>query len=177
MGLSDDVRASILIGDYIGVDAGGKLNVIGLNFTHCGLQANGASPAFYVAAIIDVPKKHLNDEFSISLELRDSTGNLFTVPGLPGQQDGLRISQLVRAVAPATNVITYFPHDMPGRAQFVVGFLNGLPLRAGESYAWTLAVDSQKRPAWQVSFHVVGPPPGPVVGGIDRPVEVPMPDL
>lgn len=38
MGLLDDVAVTVLVADYVGVEAGGKLNLIGAGFTLLGVM-------------------------------------------------------------------------------------------------------------------------------------------
>ena len=71
MSLADDVLVMVVLGDYIAIDASGKLNILGGGFNVTSMQVTGTTGPMYIAAIVDVPSKHLGHEFVISLELRD----------------------------------------------------------------------------------------------------------
>jgi hypothetical protein len=174
MSLADDVLVSIVLGDYIAIDAGGKLNILGGGFNLTAVQATGTTAPMFVAVMMDVPSRHLGHEFAMLLELRDTDSDtVVTIPGPLGNPEALRIQQLVKADRPNIPGV-YLPESITGRAQALVGFATGIPLSPGHTYAWRVDVDGQHLPAWTAKFHVLGPPPAPVFGG---PVNSPSSDM
>jgi hypothetical protein len=173
VGLVEDCRATILIADYIGVDAASKINAIGAGFSITGVQTTGLTGAMHVGVLVDVPSPYLGQEFALSLELRDvDAGSVVQVPGASGQPEALRIQNIVKAERPVIPGV-YLPPNMYGRVQMVMAFTNGLPLPAGRSYDWWLQIDGQHRKGWVSRFHVAGPAPGPVIGGPAGPASIP----
>lgn len=171
----EDAHVSVFVGDYIAVDAGGKLNAIGLGFTAVGIQQTGLSSPMCVATIIDLPRKHAGSEFSLSIELRDTDADeAVKVPGPSGQLEALRVQQVAR-VDPAQSPVpgVYLPPDMPSRVQAILAFAAGLPLRPGGNYAFRIEIEGSHRKHWIAPFHVLGPPPGPVFGGPVGPADIP----
>lgn len=173
MGLVEDCRVTLIVADYIGVDAASKLNAIGAGFSITGLQPTGLTAPMYVGVLVDVPPAFHGQEFPLSLELRDVEGNsVVTMTGPSGAPEALRVQSMVtpeRPVLPGT----YLPPAMFARVQVVIGFQNGLPLSAGRFYEWRVEIEGQHRKGWIARFHVTGPPPPPVVGGPAGPSSIP----
>lgn len=162
--LFEDVTVVVILADYIAVDASNKMNILGGGFNITQLRATGTTSPMYVAAIVDVPAKHIGVDFSLSLDLRsDDTGTVVQVPGQSGSE-ALRIQQLLKAERPNLPNV-YLPTTMFGRCQALVGFAGGIPLDAGQTYRWHVQVDGQHRKTWIARFHVAGPPPPPIFGG------------
>ena len=173
MGIFDEAHASLLLADYIGVDAAGKLNALGAGFAMSGIQPNGLTAPMYLAAVIVIPSKYAGQELSACLELRDEeTGSAVQLTGPSGQQEALRIQQVVKVDRPALPGL-YIPERMPCRVQLNIGFQTGLPLAPGRFYEWRLEIDGQHKKDWHVSFYVLGPAPGPVFGGPAGPADLP----
>jgi hypothetical protein len=173
VGIFDEAHAFLLLADYIGVDAAGKLNALGAGFAVSGIQPNGLTAPMYLAAVIEIPSKFAGQELSASLELRDEeTGSAVQLTGPSGQLEALRIQQVVKVERPALPGV-YIPERMFCRVQLNVGFQTGLPLAPGHFYEWRLEIDGQHRKGWHVSFFVLGPPPGPVFGGKTGPADLP----
>ena len=173
MGLAEDSHAQVLIADYIGTDAAGKINALGAGFVITGLQATGLTPPQYVVALIDVASEHAGREFPLLLELRDIEANVpVQVPGPTGGTEALRIQQLVKAERPQVPGI-YLPENLFSRVQVSLGFPNGLPLAPGRLYEWRLEVNGTSQPGWRARFYVAGPPPAPVFGGPIGPADIP----
>lgn len=177
MPLADDVFVSIILGDYVAIDAAGKLNILGGGFIMTSIQTTGTTVPMYVATIIDVPSEHLGHEFAVSVELRDlATDSVVMLTGPSGNLEALRVQQLFKAdrmVGPGI----YLPESMFGRCQSLLGFANGIPLTPGHTYAWSVEVNGQHRKPWIAKFHVLGPPPPPVIGGPAQSPSAEMPPL
>jgi hypothetical protein len=174
MSISDEARVTVLLADYISVDAGGKLNVIGGGWTIAGVQPNGLSAPQYVAVLVDIPSTYVGHEFALVLELHDRTdGVLAEVVGLTNSPEALRISQLCRVEPPVAGAQMHIPVEMFSRTQVVVGFQGGIPLSAGHVYAWTAEIDGSRRSEAAAQFLVAGPRPGPVIGGPAGPATIP----
>lgn len=173
MNAPQNTRASVILADYIGLDAAGKVNALGQGFTVTGVTPTGATPPMYVAALIDMPSASAGDQVALTLELRDeSTDTLVTMPDEVGSANAVRIQQLVpvqRTQIPGVHL----PNDLPCRVQTVLAFPMGLPLTPGHRFAWKLEVDGTRLKGWSAHFYVVAPPPGPVIGGPAGPSTIP----
>jgi hypothetical protein len=169
----DDARVTVLLADYVAVDAAGKLTAVGAGFALSPLQQDGQTPPMHVAVLVDVPSSHLGQDFALSLSLRDADDDSpVMVPGPSGSPEPLQIAQVMRAQAPTAPGL-HLPSDLPGRVQIVLGFVQGLPLEAGRTYRFAVELDGQSRDEWSASFHVPGLPPGPVFGGPVGPSSIP----
>lgn len=167
MSIFNDCRVVVLLADYAVADASGKLNVLGAGFTITALQPNtGLTAAMFVTIMVDVPPKHISKDFPLSIELRDTdTDQAVSVAGATGNPDVLRVQQLVKA-SPTHIPGAYLPDTLWSRVQLVMGFPNGLPLQPGGFYHWRVEIEGQHRPDWSAHFHVIGPPPPIVFGGL-----------
>lgn len=167
----------MLLADYIGVDAAGKVNAIGAGFVITGLQPTGTTAPQHVAVLVDVPARYAGQEFPLSLELRDADlDTVVQLPGPAGQLDAMRIQQLVKGERPVVPG-AYLPDDLPVRIQLTLGFTNGLPLTPGRKYVWRAEIAGQHRKDWSARFYVPGPPPPPVFGGPAGPADTALPTL
>lgn len=177
MSIFSDCRATVLVSDFAQADASGKLNMLGAGFALAGINPDGGmSAAQCLVVLLELPPRHYNEEFPIGVELRDSdTGSPVMVPSPAGPQT-MRLQQLVRA-EPVHLLGVYVPPSLWARVQVVVAFPMGLPgLRAGGNYEWKLEVEGQTRPTWVAPFHVLGPPPQPVLGGPTMPGPTDLPN-
>ncbi len=173
MALLDDARVTLLLADYVAVDASGKLTAVGAAFTLTGLGPDGHTPPMHVAVLVDVPAHLVGQDFAMSVELRDDgSGAPVLVAGQDGEPEPLRVAQVMRAQPPAVPGLQV-PASAPGRVQVVLGFPGGLPLEIGHSYRWSVELDGATRPEWSVVFHVPSPAPGPVFGGPSGPTSIP----
>lgn len=173
MALLDQARVTVLLADYIAVDAAGKLTAVGAAFTLTGLQPDGHTPPMHLAVLVDVPGTLVGQDFSMSVSLNDAdSGAPVLVAGPTGDAEPLRIAQVMRAQAPNLPGLQV-PASVPGRVQVVLGFPAGLPLQVGHSYRWSVELDGSSRPEWSVTFHVPAPAPGPVFGGPSGPTSIP----
>lgn len=174
MGIFEDAHVAIILADYVGIDAGGKVNAIGAGFTLTGVQPHGLTAPMHVVALIDLPGKYSGREFAFSLELwDDDTQEVVQMPGPSGQPDTMRIAQLVKGDRPQAPGLLYLPETMFVRVQVALAFVNGLPLAPGRFYSWRAQVEGQHRKDWSARFHVAGPPPPPVFGGPADPADIP----
>ncbi|MDP9181293.1 MAG: hypothetical protein M3P04_00775 [Actinomycetota bacterium] len=173
MSLHDSARVTVLLADYIAVDAAGKLTAVGAAFTLSGLQPDGHTPPVHVAVLVDVPGDLVGQDFALGVGLvDDATGRAVLLPGADGGGEPLRVAQVVQAQTPSVPGMLV-PSTAPGRVQLILGFPQGLPLEAGHSYRWAVELDGQTRPQWSAWFHVPSPAPGPVFGGPVGPTSIP----
>lgn len=162
MAVSDDARASLLLADYANTDAVKKVNILGAGWQVTGLTPMGLTAPQALVVLVEVPQQHFEEEFAVSVTLRDEAGEVVKLTGQLGAVEALRIQQIVKAERP----------NMPGviiqaklwsRVQVIFNFAHGLPLAAGKSYMWELEIDGHHDPQWSAGF-LVGGPPEPVVG-------------
>jgi hypothetical protein len=174
MTLFDDATALVAIADYIGVDAGGKINAIGLGFTVAGIQPTGFTAPQYVVALVDAPASYAGEQAMLTLELRNLTDDeVVQGPGPSGQLEAVRITSQAKFERPNLPG-GILGEDMPVRVQVTLGFPVGVAnLVPGKTYAWKLQVDGRSRPSWRAFFHVPSAPPGPIFGGPAGPSSIP----
>ncbi len=166
--IAQDAHAVLLLADYIGMDNGGKFNLMGAGFGIAGWQAGQTAP-MYLAVMIDVPGRHASEKFTWSVELRDvEADQLVVLPGPTGQAEPVRFAQAVVAERPTSPELV-LPPDLPGRVQMQFAFPNGMPLSPGRRYRWRLAIDNTFRKNWVANFYVPEPPAPPVYGGPNGP--------
>ena len=174
MSLHDDARVTVLLADYLAVDAGGKLTAVGAAFTLTGLQPDGQTAPQHVAVLVDVPGSQVGQDFALGIVLRDdASGQPVLLPGPDGQSQPLQIAQVVRA-APHSVPGLRVPSSVSGRVQLVLGFPQGLPLPAGRTYRWVVELDGLSKPEWSAWFHVPEAERGPVFGGPVSPTSLPQ---
>lgn len=171
MGLIEDAHVTVMVGDYVGVDAANKLNVIGGGFLIAGLQGTGLIAPQHIAVAVTAPGRYTGTEFDLTIELRNSdTNSAVQLPGPTGQLEALRISQIVKF--PRTELPgVHIPEHVPTQVQFVMAFPAGLPLAPEHTYEWRVEVNGQRRKGWVAQFYVPGPPPPPVFGGPSNPTD------
>lgn len=174
MALEDDALVAVLVADYIGIDAGNKLNAVGVGFTLHGIEATGLSSPFSVAVLVDIPPKYNGHEFSVSLELHDDIlGQVVQLTGPSGQLEAMRVQQVGKVEPHSAPPGVWLPQGMFGRVQLNLAFANGLPLKPGTLYSWRAELNGQKRKGWRAQFGIPGPPPPPVFGGPVGPTDIP----
>ena len=178
MAIRDDATVKLILADYISVDAGNKLNALGVGWTVSGVQANGFTVQQYLAVLVDVPSTYVGQEFALEIDLFDETaGSVAQVPGplgASGSLEAMRIGQLAK-VEPPLAPGAYLPPTMFSRTQALLGFQSGLPLTPGHLYAWRVSIDGEGRRDWVARFLVAGAPPPPVFGGLAGPSDIPNP--
>jgi hypothetical protein len=173
MAIYDDAHLVLILADYIGIDAAGKINALGAGFAMAGFQANGLTAPQHLAALIDVPGKYHGSQFAFSLELRDEdTGQPVQVPDPTGVLGALRVQNVI-TVTRSGRPDLYVPETMFARSQVSLGFPDGLPVQPGKMYGWHAQIDGKSRDHWVARFYVPGPPPPPVVGGPSGPASIP----
>jgi hypothetical protein len=171
--LRDAARVTVLIADYVAVDAAGKLTTVGAGFTLSGVQPDGTTAPQHVAVLVDVPGPQVGEDFALGVALRDDeSGEVVLMPRPDGQAQPLQVAQVVRA-QPYSAPGLHVPSGVPGRVQLVLGFPTGLPLEAGRTYRWVVELDGATKPEWSAWFHVPGAAPGPVFGGPVSPTTIP----
>ncbi len=172
--MPSDLRASIFVADYIAVDGAGKLTTVGLGWSFASIDPiTLLTPPMHVGVLVDVPAARIGSDFTFLLDLRRANGEVVQALGATGQPEALRIQQLVTPERNAPAGAVTVPRDVPSRIQAVFGFPTGLPLATGESYYWRLELDHKHLKGWEAHFHILAPPPTPVLGGPANPTDIP----
>lgn len=168
MSIHTEASVTLFIADFANVDGGGKVNALGAGFEVVGVQPNSFSAPMSLVLWIDVPSRHVGEQFTFSIELRDEESDqIVRVPGPTGRSEPLRIQQVARVNPPNVPGV-FLPQGFPSRTNFLMAFPNGVQVTPGHSYRWVAQIDGQGRPGWNTRFHVAGPPPI-VFGGVDNP--------
>jgi len=175
MSVQADAQVQIILADYAGTDAAGKLNVIGGGLTLMALSPEGASPPLSCAVTVSVPAKHAGADFALSVELHDVTlGKIVQVPSPDGSGlQALRVQQVVTLGALSLPPGFVRPTDVQIQHVLVMNFPAGLPLTAGSSYEWRAQIDGQSIGHGWYRFHVLRATPGVVFGGPAGPATIP----
>lgn len=162
--IADVAIVKILVADYAATDAAGKLNVIGGYVNTLGYNARaGQTAPFTLVVTVEVPPTQYNAEASVEVVLEDDTGQVVSFPTPTGEARPMRVGQAVTFTEPSTQ--SNVPRGIfPARMNWVMAFSNGLPLAAGNKYAWRVRVDGESRPEWGEVVYVPGMTPGPVFG-------------
>jgi len=159
--ISEDARVSIIMADYANQDAVQKINILGAGWQITGVGQNGLTAEQAVLVIVEVPPRYRGEQFAASLSLLNEANEAVQLQGPDGQPQALRIAQLARVDPPMMPGV-YIPNHVPSRVQILTRFGNGLPLAPNHLYTWAFEIDGN--PKASVSFFVVPPPAGPVIG-------------
>lgn len=165
--VSDVATVRILLADYATTETG-KINALGAGITAIGISPtiSGLTIGFALIVQVGVPHQFYNAECSVEMLLEDSSGGLVEIPPAPGlPTQPIRVGQAIRFDPPKFQQPVSAPANyLPARVQWVLNFTTGLPLSAGQGYAWRVKIDDASRDEWLERFVVVGPSPGPVLG-------------
>lgn len=165
----------MFLADHAAVDAGKKINALGIGFSVVGADlATGLTGPQTVVALIEVPPTFYDVDYVVTLTLRGPDDTPVTLPGPVGQPQAVRMTQTLRAETPVFDPSFNVPRQTVwAHSQVLVNLSNGLPLPLGNLYTWTLELDDTRRDEWAVGFYVPGPRPGPVFGGPANPANIP----
>lgn len=156
-----DVQASIILADFVNIDAGGKVNVLGGGVTLLGWTGQLTTP-FAIFVRLSTPRP-IHDAPAVEILLADASGNPVMVPSGPdGESQAMRIAQNVEFSAPAVPGVHIPPGAIASTAQIVLNFGNGLPLKPGHSYTWRVQIDHDVIAS--ESFYIPTGPAMPVIG-------------
>lgn len=165
--LAEHAVVSIQVADFAMADPGGKATIVGSGIsvlTHAG--GKPSTTRFSVVVEIEVPFELLPQDFPIEIALVDAGGSLVA----PGGSQPLRIAQMASVERPQRAAGLSYPREaLRGRTRLVVDFAQGLPLPAGQAYAWRVTVDGDETRTWTYPFVVAdngatGGGAGPVIG-------------
>jgi hypothetical protein len=169
-----DAHVTIIVADYANTDPIGKLNVLGAGISMFAPVADGVWPPMTVAVVVDVPAKYVDQEYALSVELRDLThGKALQVPTAEGRLGPLRVQQVV--TIPPVQVPPQFKRPTEAMVQhvMVMGFPGGLPLTPGVTYEWRSQIDGQDVKHGRRRFHALAPAAGVILGGPEGPSTIP----
>ncbi|MGH3447704.1 MAG: hypothetical protein ACRDP4_08790 [Nocardioidaceae bacterium] len=160
--IAEHARVSITLADYARID-NGKADILGAGWQVIGIGQQGTTNPLAVVVGIATPPSHYGQEYAMELTLIDDETGEVAVPAASGS-GSLRIGQTVVADAPTFPNQYVPPKTIWARHQLVANFSSGISLVAGKTYTWQVRIDGDNDHTWGVTFHVAGPPPGPVVG-------------
>lgn len=142
---SSSGSGTVLIADFVNVDAAGKVNIIG-----GGIQFLGSDPktgltapfAVYVNITVTIPSF---EETSAAVEvlLVDADGQPVTLGG-PEGENTMMFQQDVDFRHPANPEIQQPPMGFPGTSNIVLNFPGGLPLPPSATYEWVVVLDGSR---------------------------------
>lgn len=145
----------VLIGDFVNVDAAGKVNIVG-----GGIQFLGGDPetgmtapfAVFVNVTVSIPVFE-DTSGAVEVILVDTDGQPVVVPS-PDGENTMCFSQDVdfRPVSGPNDQQP--PIGFPGSSNIVLNFPGGLPLPIGATYEWVVMLDGARIAA--TTFFVPG---------------------
>lgn len=161
--ISELYKAFILVADFVNIDSGGKLNIIGGGVSVLGFNAlTGRTADFAVIARITCVDPTRDDEAAVELILADSSGETVQLPSGDGQSQALRVAQNFRFEPATAHGVTVPKGALDSSNQMILNFYGGLPLSPGLTYTWRLHVDHELIAS--EPFFVPSVPTGPVFG-------------
>lgn len=165
---------TIFVTDYAATDAVSKINALGIGWTVTGTDpSTGMTAPQALVAMIDLPPELYGQDFSMTVTLRDATGDPVMLPGPAGTPQAMRIAQVARAEEPVFPPEMFVPrHLVWAHVQMILNLANGLPLPPG-LYTWSMEIDGNEDSRWATSFYVPGKRPDPVFGGPANPAQIP----
>jgi len=150
---SDTANVTLSICDFAIIDpASNKPTIIGAAqtilqaqpHTDPNLPDHVITPPFSIYANITLPHELSGEQYVLSVDLRDSTGEIVN---LPNSENKLRFNQIVNAEVP--NFPPDFPHHrLPAQHNITINFASGLPLLPQSVYYWTIQIDGNDNPHW-----------------------------
>lgn len=152
---SGTASGTVLIADFVNVDAAGKVNIVG-----GGIQFLGGDPetgmtapfAVYVNITVSIPVFE-GTSAAVEVLLVDTDGQPITVPS-PEGENTMRFSQDVNFRPVSGPNDQQPPIGFPGSSNIVLNFPGGLPLPTGATYEWAVMLDGSRIAA--TTFFVPG---------------------
>ncbi|RAN69338.1 hypothetical protein B5P43_36525 [Bacillus sp. SRB_336] len=156
---SGGAGGTVLIADFVNVDAAGKVNIVGGGIQFLGFDpATGMTAPFYVFVNITVSIPTVEaTQSAVEVILIDADGQPVTLNGPEGQNTVLFRQDVDFRHKDVPNQQRP-PMGFPGTSNFVLGFPGGLPLTVGSSYEWVVLLDGTRLAATTIFV------PGPVAG-------------
>ncbi|MHA7306067.1 DUF6941 family protein [Arthrobacter sp. TMN-49] len=153
---SSAVNGTILIADFVNVDAAGKVNIIGGGIQFLGFDpASGLTAPFavYVSVTVNIPSFE-DASASVQVLLVDADGQAVAITG-PDGTNTMRFSQDVDFRHIDAPQLQEPPMGFPGKSNIVLNFPSGLPLNVKATYEWVVLMD--QTPLASTTFFVPGP--------------------
>jgi hypothetical protein len=135
------VKASVILADAAQT-ADGKLFVLGAGWSFTGPQVGPMA----LAILVEVQWHEANQPHSVTIELRDTDGQLVQVGT---DKEPLRIEAELEVGRPAGH-----PIGTPFLAPLAINIPPGLPLEPGRRFVWVVSIDGETDPNWEVGFNV-----------------------
>ncbi|WP_157374871.1 hypothetical protein [Arthrobacter alpinus] len=153
--ISSTASATVMIADFVNVDAVGKVNIIGGGIQPLGLNpVTGLTASFSVFVNVTVSIPLFSDSAAaVEMVLVNTDGQPVTVAG-PERQGIMRFTQDLDFRFSGEPNIQQPPLGFPGSSNMVLNFSGGLPLNAGETYEWDVLLDQRRLSS--ITFFVAG---------------------
>lgn len=153
---SSAANGTILIADFVNVDAAGKVNIIGggIQFLGFDLESGLSAPfAVFVNVTVNIPQFE-DTSASVEVLLVDTDGQPVTITG-PDGTNTMRFTQDVDFRPANAAHLQEPPMGFPGNSNIVLNFPSGLPLHVGATYEWIVLMDQTRLAS--TTFFVPGP--------------------
>ncbi|MET4002800.1 hypothetical protein ABIB48_001518 [Arthrobacter sp. UYCu511] len=137
--------ASIIIADFVNIDAAGKVNIIGGGIQFLGFDPDtGMSAPFslFVSVTVSIPAFD-STQAVVEVALVDTDGRPVSVPASEGP-NVLHFKQQVDFRHTMAPNMQPPPMGFPGCSNVVLNFPGGLPLPTGSAYEWVVMLDGAR---------------------------------
>lgn len=161
--VAESAHVRIILADYAAADDKGKLNIVGGGISIVGInpQTQGTS-AFSVVATVSFAPKFIGESPAVELQLEDQHGEIFVMPGNSPQKLRAGVSSELKPSDIAG--LTVPGNAVRPKSQIVMQFMNGLPLKPGQTYRWRVKVDQATQDEWTEPLYVPTLAIGPTIG-------------
>lgn len=140
--ISSSASGTVLLADFVNVDASGKVNIIGGGIQFLGLtdETGLTAPfALFVNIAVGLPVFE-ETTATVEVQLLDGDGQPVVVAG-PDGTNSLTFTQEVDFLVPGDLESKKPPLGFPSSSNIVLNFPAGLPLPGEASYEWIVILD------------------------------------
>lgn len=136
--------ATLMLADFVNVDASGKVNIIGGGVQFLGHDpSNGMSAAFSVYVNITVSLPQFEETAAnVEVVLVDGDGQAVTLETEQGNNTVRFVQEVDFRINGDGSSMP--PIGFPSTSNIVLNFPQGLPLAPNSAYEWLVFVDSQR---------------------------------
>jgi len=165
--IADDAHVKVLVADYAGADAGGKLNIVGaglLQMVRILTPGGPGLPPCSIVVMVNIPAKWANAVITVEVALYavGATDPVMVPNPVTGDKTAIRMAQTLVLPAPQAPGIPIGVLPITANVLLAVG--PGAPVEAGQAYEWRAKIDGHGHQSWRHVFFTQVEQTGPVVG-------------
>lgn len=143
---SGSAGASIILADFVNIDAAGKVNIVGGGIQFMGFDPNSGMTApfsLYASITVSIPAFD-STQAEVEIMLIDADGHPVQVPGPEGSPNTMQFTQSVDFRHTLAPNVQPPPMGFPGSSNVVLNFPGGLPLPQGATYEWVVLLNGTR---------------------------------